>query len=138
PLHLGRATVEGGGTGTPHLRRRLFSARHTSLVSAGARRVSAVPVAVITGASSGIGAAAARRLAKVGFDVVVGARRTDRLAEVAEPIGARAMLLDVTDTASVERFCAEIPECAVLVNNAGGALGMAPVAEADDEHWRWM
>src|SRR5438874_4180504 len=95
-------------------------------------------VAVVTGASSGIGAATARRLAKAGFDVVVGARRVDRLAEMAEPIGARGLPLDVTDTASVERFCAEVPECAVLVNNAGGALGLAPVAEADDEQWRWM
>src|SRR5438105_3951903 len=97
-----------------------------------------MPVAVVTGASSGIGAATARRLAKAGYDVAVGARRVDRLAEVAEAIGARALPLDVTDTESVERFCAEISECAVLVNNAGGALGLNPVAEADEEQWRWM
>jgi NADP-dependent 3-hydroxy acid dehydrogenase YdfG len=95
-------------------------------------------VAVVTGASSGIGAATALRLAASGFDIVVGARRQDRLQAVAAPIGARALPLDVTDTESVEAFCAEVPECAVLVNNAGGALGMAPVAEADEEHWRWM
>ncbi len=94
--------------------------------------------AVITGASSGIGAAAARQLADAGFDVVVGARRTDRLHEVAQPIGARALALDVTDTASVDAFCAEIGECSLLVNNAGGALGLDPVAEADEEKWRWM
>jgi NADP-dependent 3-hydroxy acid dehydrogenase YdfG len=77
-------------------------------------------------------------LATEGFDVVVGARRADRLAEVAGPIGARALPLDVTDTESVEAFAAAIPECAVLVNNAGGALGLTPLAEADDEQWRWM
>jgi NADP-dependent 3-hydroxy acid dehydrogenase YdfG len=95
-------------------------------------------VAVVTGASSGIGAATARHLVGAGFDVVVGARRMDRLREVAEPIGARALPLDVTDTASVEAFAAEVPECALLVNNAGGALGLTPMAEADEEQWRWM
>lgn len=95
-------------------------------------------VAVVTGASSGIGAATARRLAAEGFAVVVGARRLDRLAAVAEPIGARALPLDVCDTASVEAFCADVPECHLLVNNAGGALGRDPVAEADEEQWRQM
>lgn len=94
--------------------------------------------AVVTGASSGIGAATAHRLAAEGFEVVVGARRLKRLQEVAEPIGARALHLDVTDTASVDAFCSEIEDCAVLVNNAGGALGLSPVAEADEEQWRWM
>src|SRR4051794_29326314 len=97
-----------------------------------------MPVAVVTGASSGIGAAAARQLAGAGFDVVVGARRVDRLREVADPIGARALPLDVTDTASVEAFCDEVSHCDVLVNNAGGALGLEPIAEADEEKWRWM
>jgi NADP-dependent 3-hydroxy acid dehydrogenase YdfG len=95
-------------------------------------------IAVVTGASSGIGAATARRLAAEGFDLVLGARRQDRLREVAEPIGARAQPLDVCDTASVEAFCADIPTCHLLVNNAGGALGLTPVAEADEEQWRWM
>ena len=94
--------------------------------------------AVVTGASSGIGAATAHRLAAEGFDVVVGARRVDRLREVAEPIGARAIALDVTDAASVAAFCAEVPDCRVLVNNAGGALGLEPIAEADDDQWRTM
>ena len=97
-----------------------------------------MPTAVVTGASSGIGAATARQLAAAGFDVVVGARRLERLHEVADPIGARALPLDVTDTASVEAFCADIPTCDVLVNNAGGALGLDPIAEADEEKWRWM
>jgi len=95
-------------------------------------------VAVVTGASSGIGAATARRLAEDGWDVVLGARRLDRLEEVATSIGARALPLDVTDQASVDAFVDEVPECRLLVNNAGGALGLAPVAEADDERWRWM
>jgi len=94
--------------------------------------------AVVTGASAGIGAATARRLAAEGFDVVVGARRIDRLREVADPIGARALPLDVTSTESVEAFCDQVAECRVLVNNAGGALGLDPVAEADEEQWRWM
>jgi NADP-dependent 3-hydroxy acid dehydrogenase YdfG len=94
--------------------------------------------AVVTGASSGIGAATARALHDAGFDLVLGARRGDRLAEVAGPLGARALTVDVTDTASVERFCAEIDTCRLLVNNAGGALGLDPVARADEDAWRWM
>jgi NADP-dependent 3-hydroxy acid dehydrogenase YdfG len=57
---------------------------------------------------------------------------------VADPIGARPLQLDVTDTASVEAFCADIGDCRVLVNNAGGALGRDTVAEADEEQWQWM
>jgi NADP-dependent 3-hydroxy acid dehydrogenase YdfG len=95
-------------------------------------------VAVVTGASSGIGEATARRLAAEGFDVVLGARRMERLEEIAGEIGGTALPLDVADTASVEAFAERIPEAAVLVNNAGGALGLAPVAEADEEQWRAM
>jgi NADP-dependent 3-hydroxy acid dehydrogenase YdfG len=95
-------------------------------------------VAVVTGASSGIGAATAARLAAEGFDVVVGARRLDRLRAVAEPIGARALPLDVTDDGSVAAFCAEVGDCRVLVNNAGGALGRDPFEAGDVEQWRWM
>jgi NADP-dependent 3-hydroxy acid dehydrogenase YdfG len=94
----------------------------------------------VTGASSGIGAAAAVRLASEGFDVVLGARRVDRLEEVATSIGdgARVLPLDVTDPVSVDAFCGEISDCRLLVNNAGGALGRDAVAEADEEQWRWM
>ena len=95
-------------------------------------------VAVVTGASSGIGAASARALAADGWDVVVGARRADRLAALAGEIGATALPLDVTDEASVDAFVAAVPECRLLVNNAGGALGLSPVAEADDDQWRTM
>ncbi len=94
--------------------------------------------AVVTGASSGIGEATARRLAAEGFHVVVGARRTDRLKELANEIGATALPLDVTDTESVDAFVAQVPQCHVLVNNAGGAKGAATVADADEDDWRWM
>jgi NADP-dependent 3-hydroxy acid dehydrogenase YdfG len=94
--------------------------------------------AVVTGASSGIGAATARQLAAAGWDVVGGARRVERLREVTEPIGARALHLDVTDSRSVEAFCDQIEACHLVVNNAGGALGLDPVADADEERWRWM
>jgi NADP-dependent 3-hydroxy acid dehydrogenase YdfG len=95
-------------------------------------------LAVVTGASSGIGAATVRRLHDEGFDVIAGARRLDRLRAVTEPLGATALPLDVRDRASVEAFAAQVPRCDVLVNNAGGALGLTPIAQADDEHWRTM
>ncbi|RJK95487.1 SDR family NAD(P)-dependent oxidoreductase [Vallicoccus soli] len=94
--------------------------------------------AVVTGASSGIGAATARRLAAEGYDVVLAARRAERLAALAQEVGGRALPLDVTDRAAVERFAAEVGDCAVLVNNAGGAFGTEPVADADPDDWRAM
>ncbi len=97
-----------------------------------------MPTAVITGASSGIGAATARVLAGNGFDVFLGARRLERLEALAQEIGGRAIALDVTDPESVVAFAAEVPACAVLVNNAGGALGLAPVGDADEDQWRAM
>jgi NADP-dependent 3-hydroxy acid dehydrogenase YdfG len=96
---------------------------------------SAGRVAVVTGASSGIGAATARRLAAEGFDVVVGARRVDRLVELAGSIGARAIPLDVTDPDSVASFAAALDRVDVLVNNAGGAFDAARVADADLDSW---
>jgi len=94
--------------------------------------------AVVTGASAGIGAATARHLRSAGFDVVIGARRMDRLNEVADGIGARALALDVTDSASVEAFAAAVESCSVLVNNAGGALGLDRVADSSDDQWSEM
>ncbi|WP_353108921.1 SDR family NAD(P)-dependent oxidoreductase [Gordonia sp. (in: high G+C Gram-positive bacteria)] len=95
-------------------------------------------VAVVTGASSGIGAATARALAGDGYDVVLGARRVDRLEALAAEIGGRARQLDVTDPESVDRFVAGLDRVDVLVNNAGGAKGLATVADADLDDWRWM
>jgi NADP-dependent 3-hydroxy acid dehydrogenase YdfG len=96
------------------------------------------PTAVVTGASSGIGAATARALAAEGFHVVLGARRMELLEQIAAEIDGTALPLDVTDAASVEEFVAAIPQCRLLVNNAGGAKGLEPVASADEEAWRWM
>lgn len=94
--------------------------------------------AVVTGASSGIGAATARALAGDGFQVVLGARRLERVEAVAGEVAGEAFALDVTDLRSVEEFVARVPRCDVLVNNAGGALGLGPLAEADEEQWRTM
>jgi NADP-dependent 3-hydroxy acid dehydrogenase YdfG len=94
--------------------------------------------ALVTGASSGIGAATARSLAAAGFEVVAAARRLERVEKVAKEVGGRALRLDVTDPASVAEVAEAVPELSVLVNNAGGALGLESVAEADEEHWREM
>ncbi|HWS38541.1 MAG TPA: SDR family oxidoreductase [Actinoplanes sp.] len=101
-------------------------------------------IAVVTGASSGIGAATARRLAREGFHVVVAARRTDRLKELVEEIGANATAVecDVTSDESVTRLAETVAglgaPVTVLVNNAGGARGVDPVAEGSVEDWQWM
>ena len=95
-------------------------------------------VAVVTGASSGIGAATARALAAAGFDVVAAARRGDRVAAVAEEVGGGAVTLDVTDPDSVAALAAGLDDVAVLVNCAGGAFGVDPVAAADAGDWSRM
>jgi len=96
-------------------------------------------IAVVTGASSGIGAATARALAGAGFELWVGARRLDRLREVAEPVGATALPLDVRDAASVEAFASRLPSAVhLLVNNAGGAYGLDRVEATHDEDWTGM
>ncbi|HEY0392179.1 MAG TPA: SDR family NAD(P)-dependent oxidoreductase [Solirubrobacterales bacterium] len=94
--------------------------------------------AVITGASSGIGAATARALAGEGYRTVLAARRLDRLEALAAEIDGEAIALDVTDRDSVAALAERIERCDVLVNNAGGALGLEPVAEADEEKWLQM
>ncbi len=108
-------------------------------VNQGAEKVT--PIAVITGASSGIGAATAIALGRHGFRVVVGARRVDRLQRVAGEEGV-ALHLDVTDEQSVSDFVREVTKrfgrIDVLVNNAGGALGLHPIEKAVDDEWIGM
>ena len=99
------------------------------------------PRAVVTGASSGIGAATVRRLRAEGWDVVAVARRADRLAALAQETGAEAFAADVTDDADVARLAEHVRATGgltSLVNNAGGALGLDPVADADVDGWRRM
>ncbi|MBO7941052.1 MULTISPECIES: SDR family NAD(P)-dependent oxidoreductase [Streptomyces] len=100
-------------------------------------------IAVVTGASSGIGAATARQLAAAGYRVVLTARRKDRIEALAEEIvtaGGRATAyqLDVTDRAAVDEFATAFRTIGVLVNNAGGALGADTVAAGDPADWRTM
>ncbi len=95
--------------------------------------------AVVTGASSGIGAATARMLADRGFRVVCAARRTERVEAVAREVGGVAVTCDVSLDADVARLAEAAGGVVhVLVNNAGGALGLEPVAEADVERWQQM
>lgn len=95
--------------------------------------------AVVTGASSGIGAATARSLAAEGFHVVCAARRLDRLEELTREIGGTAVRCDVTSVESVAGLArAAGTRVDVLVNNAGGAFGQDPVARADPADWRLM
>ncbi|MFI0792622.1 SDR family NAD(P)-dependent oxidoreductase [Micromonospora rubida] len=104
-------------------------------------------VAIVTGASSGIGAATARRLATEGFHVLAAARRTDRLAELVAGIeaaggAATAVECDVTSQESVaglaEAAAAAPGPVALLVNNAGGARGLDPVESGSVDDWQWM
>ena len=99
------------------------------------------PIAVITGASSGIGAATAIALGRHGYKVVVGARRIERLQRVAGEQGV-ALRLDVTDEDNVKEFVRDVAKrfghIDVLVNNAGGALGLNPIAQAVDDEWVGM
>lgn len=94
--------------------------------------------AVITGASSGIGAATATRLTEEGFEVILGARRVDRLREVAGRCGGHALPLDVADPDSVAAFASQIPAATVLVNNAGLASGLEPLEAMDETRFRTM
>lgn len=95
-------------------------------------------VAVVTGASGGIGEATARTLAALGFHVVCVARRKAPIEALAQEIGGTAIVADVTSAEAVSALAAALERVDVLVNNAGGARGLDPVAEADIEHWRWM
>ncbi|MGI5456853.1 SDR family NAD(P)-dependent oxidoreductase [Streptomyces sp. CA-249302] len=109
----------------------------------GANPMAPSRIAIVTGASSGIGAATARRLAEAGYRVVLTARREDRIESLAKELNesghqATAYTLDVTDRAAVDEFASAFKTVAVLVNNAGGALGADPVATGDPADWRSM
>jgi NADP-dependent 3-hydroxy acid dehydrogenase YdfG len=99
-------------------------------------------IAVVTGASSGIGEATARQLREAGFFVVLGARREDRLMAVARELGGRGFALDVRDPASIDAFtaaiAAEYGKVEILINNAGLAAGLQPLAEGNDDDWVQM
>jgi len=95
--------------------------------------------AVVTGASSGIGAATARALAAEGFHVFCAARRSDRIQALAAEIGGTAVTCDVTDEEQVAALAATVGDSLdLLVNNAGGALGIGSVVEGEPEQWRRM
>ncbi len=97
------------------------------------------PIAVVTGASSGIGRATARKLATEGFEVVCAARRTERVEQLAAEIDGRAVTCDVTKAADVAALAkAAGDRVALLVANAGGAIGAEFVATADLSEWRAM
>lgn len=97
------------------------------------------PLAVVTGAGSGIGAATARALAADGFRVICAARRTERITAVADEIGGLAVTCDVTSADDVAALAEQVGgRLDVLVNNAGGALGVDPVVGADADQWRTM
>jgi len=97
------------------------------------------PIAVVTGAGSGIGAATARALANEGFHVFCAARRADRIEAVADEIGGTAIVCDVTSADDVARLAEAIgPRVDALINNAGGALGVDPVVAGDPDQWRAM
>ena len=97
----------------------------------------------MTGASSGIGAATAVRLAEAGYHVVAAARRSDRIEALAGQIRgkggrAEARTLDVTDRAAVDTLAASLDRCDVLVANAGGAVGGDQIADGSPDDWRAM
>ncbi len=99
-------------------------------------------VAVVTGASSGIGEATASGLVKAGFKVVLGARREDRLMAIARELGGLGLPLDVRDRSSIQTFVDAITaaygQVEILVNNAGLAAGLQPLAEGNDDDWVQM
>jgi NADP-dependent 3-hydroxy acid dehydrogenase YdfG len=95
-------------------------------------------VAVVTGASAGIGEATARTLAGQGFKVVCVARREGPIKALADEIGGTAIVADVTSDDDVAALAGALDRVDMLVNNAGGARGLEPVADADLDHWRWM
>ena len=95
-------------------------------------------IALVTGASSGIGEATVRALAAAGLDTISAARRLERLEALAEEVGGRALRLDVADPDSVEALAAQVEDVDVIVHSAGGALGLEPIGDANEDRWREM
>lgn len=96
---------------------------------------------LVTGASSGIGAATVRAMRAAGWDVLATARRADRLAELAEQTGALVHPADVTsdaDVAALVAFAEQTGGLDGVVNNAGGAYGLDPVESGSIDDWRLM
>lgn len=96
--------------------------------------------ALVTGASAGIGAATARALHRAGFRLVLGARRVERLEQLAAELGSGVKLhsLDVTEPASVRKLASQVERIDLLVNNAGAAFGLDAIETAVEERWRAM
>ena len=138
---VGRRSPGAHVRGTSNLTLMSTSAAHNEYAAA-ADSLAALDkdtkVAVVSGASSGIGEATARTLAHQGFHVVVGARRFERVSALAEEIGGTAVPLDVTDTDQVAAVAEALDRVDVLVNNAGGAKGQSSIMDADIDQWRWM
>ncbi|GHD01878.1 SDR family oxidoreductase [Zhihengliuella salsuginis] len=97
--------------------------------------------AVVTGASTGIGAATVRQLARQGWEVFAVARRSERLEALAAETGAVPVTADITDDDDVARLLATVTAAGgidTLVNIAGGARGADSLAGADTADWEWM
>src|SRR5688572_2632305 len=95
-------------------------------------------VALVTGASSGIGEATVRALAADGWQTVAAARRLERCEELAAEVGGRALRLDATDPDSIAGLPGELPRVDAVIHSAGGALGLEPLGDADEDRWREM
>ena len=95
-------------------------------------------IALVTGASSGIGAATVRALAEAGLETVAAARRLERCRELAAEVGGRALRLNVSEPESVAALAVELPDVDVIVHSAGGALGLDSIEDADEAGWREM
>jgi NADP-dependent 3-hydroxy acid dehydrogenase YdfG len=102
--------------------------------------VSQRPVALVTGGGTGIGAAVTRRLVADGYAVLVAGRRRDRLESVASELGeaVSVLQLDVTDARGVASAVGSLERLDVLVNNAGGAIGLGSVEDGDLDEWEAM